>query len=216
MARNRIREFWQWFAENEEAFCEMVCKARKQSDPEQIMEMLGPLIAAASEQLQRIHPDLGAVIGGGDPPELVITAHGSREAFPAVRRVAMSAPVLRCFRVVAFRPRIEFALLEEAVQTGGPDIAGVRDFYFDYRPKGRDEIDLTVYSPLLRPGADPDDSTLRVFFNLLDMVLGEYDAAVRVGANLEFRPMPEPLTPEHSRIQPLIRLREVVDQLFPK
>lgn len=215
MTQSPIREFWGWFAENEDGFHDMIDEAVRQGEA---YTALAPLVTAVNDQLRAIHSSLGAELGiQKTPTALIITANGVREAFPWVRRVVMVAPPLRHFRPVAFRRRLSAEVVQELkniVVKGTQAMNGIPDFYFNCEPIGGDQVHVTVYSPEFRPGAQPPSQLVGAAIVLMEHLLGEYEAAMRIGDNIAFKPMPAPFTPEHSRIRPLIHLPDAVDELF--
>ena len=140
--------------------------------------------------LQRVHPDLCLVVGRPSSvrPEIVISAGGIREAFPAVRAVVDAAPaeVRARYDVVAFRPRVpDPENLRIRVKGQG---LGANDIHFDVRRHRADatRCDLIVHVPGYMD-AFPADSlanrpVVEAVFLLLDHLVGEWAVEEQIGA----------------------------------
>jgi hypothetical protein len=160
------RAFWRWFEEHEDELFRF--------DPTNISER-ERLFDELVEQLAKCHDHLAFEFG---PPEqlcrqFVISANGDRSLFPVVLRLVGSAPKLKRWKVMAFRPRqdphmavsvngitvspeeVEFSLLSNGV------IAGIQVFI---------------------PGMTEDDMPRKqIAYLLLDTALGEYDVETKLG-----------------------------------
>src|SRR5688500_16970121 len=90
------QRFWDWFAANSHRFVNV----------ERDQEVL---FGELRRQLSRIHPSLTFEFGPqrDQRRELVISADGIKDAFPAVQRLVAAAPDLSDWRIIAFRPRGE-------------------------------------------------------------------------------------------------------------
>jgi hypothetical protein len=89
-------QFWNWFQANEERLFHF------EDDMEQVFSELG-------DRLEKVHPDLTFEIGPVEigRREFVISAHGLKAAFPAVRSLHATAPELPRWKWIKFRPRRE-------------------------------------------------------------------------------------------------------------
>lgn len=155
--------FWAWFVANEAMIWDF------ERHPERVAERVFPRLA-------RVDPDLGLDFGSirGGRRELVVTANGVVEAFPAVVRLAAAAPPLRRWRVVSFRPRRG---LQGDLHMLCGDTVRMEDVRFAADVEdGRLAVDLFV------PGyrRTPTDEFGRVGSLLLDLAVGELDARTRV------------------------------------
>ncbi|MFL6072112.1 MAG: hypothetical protein ACJ73S_01695 [Mycobacteriales bacterium] len=156
-------EFWSWFDDNAE-------RLALQGDPNhRSFRELG-------RKLKEVHPALAFEVHGnvGGTRELVLSADGAVEGFPAVRALAACAPVQESWTVTAFRqPRSP-----GVARYGGVKLVST-DVWVDLRPAGADSrVDLTVYLPDHRP----DELHVRALGRLvIETVLGEVLAATRLG-----------------------------------
>ena len=95
------QEFWNWFQANEETLYTFTPDLNKDT-----AEMFGGVHA----ELRKIHPclrfEFGFVLEEGGKKELVISAGGYPEAFPAVERLFAQAPKLDRWFWTKFKPRI--------------------------------------------------------------------------------------------------------------
>ncbi|HVK02972.1 MAG TPA: hypothetical protein VM490_05830, partial [Armatimonadaceae bacterium] len=134
------REFWEWFAANEARYRVFV-----PGGPER-----DALFAELTRRLGRVRrgvrfafdaPDQTDSDDGGAQRELVLSADGNRDLFPAVRRLADAAPVssLPGWKVVAFRPRVRD--LAGVALLLGETVIGADDLWLALKPRG-DRIDL--------------------------------------------------------------------------
>ena len=157
-----IREFWRAFLRTEEA-------------------MFGGDGAAAelTELIGRVHPDLEFDIG---PPEagrreIVISAGGIREAFPAVEALARAAPPLTRWNVVTYRKRrpVGGTVTFQGLALSPDDVR------FEFSPGGPGE-GIVLYMP----GYTRQEHSryLALALLMLDTMLGEYDVEMKLGSIL--------------------------------
>ena len=157
-----IREFWRAFQRTEEA-------------------MFGGNGGASElrDLIARVHPDLEFDIG---PPEagkreIVISAGGIREAFPAVEALARGAPPLPRWNVVTYRKR-------RAV-TGSVTFQGLalapENVRFEF-PAGGPGAGIVLFMP----GYTREEHSryLALALLMLDSLLGEYDVEMKLGSIL--------------------------------
>lgn len=165
MSRNSAeREFWRWFLEHEAELFSF--DPGNEPERERLFDGL-------ADVLRKVDQDLVFEFGPKESVrEFVISAGGTKRAFPAVVSVVREAPTLKRWNLIAFRPRrapstvefrgkrvdpsqVRFTLLDNG------KIAGVR---------------------LFLPGFQERDPDLRqVGYLLLDNALGEYDVETRLG-----------------------------------
>lgn len=90
---SRAEVFWSWFAANEGRYRDIEVPEKEQL----LDELLG--------RLQAFRSDLWFEVGGGPTAqrELVLTAEGRAEAFPALLELARAAPDIPGWQVVAFK-----------------------------------------------------------------------------------------------------------------
>jgi hypothetical protein len=201
LSRNREpREqvFWRWFAENSAAYMQFEPGAANQ---ETVLNQLG-------KQLERVDRHLKFEIGlkpDGQGRELVISADGRQEAFPAVQALVAAAPPLPDWQITAFRQRQN--LDDVMLQIDGVDYSP-DSLWFHLRPEGG-VIGVELY---LEGVSDPtSQAALMVCFLMLDIALGEYDVETRVGT---IEPRCAPPQPEVQGLKPFRTFAEEFDALF--
>jgi hypothetical protein len=160
--------FWHWFAANEERLFTF------EANQESIFDEL-------AEQLRRVHPDLTFEFGPThkNRREFIISAGGIQAAFPAVESLFATAPNLRRWTFIKFRPRRHPVM---TIQFGGKEVAPT-DVGCEMVREGS-KIAITLY---FEASVAADESVMKnIGYLLLDEALGEYDVETRVGA-IEFR-----------------------------
>jgi hypothetical protein len=164
-----------------------------------------PLLTTLAGRLAALHPDLTFELGppGEETREFVISAGGSREAFPAVTALAAAAPHLPLWRVVPFRPR---RVSPTRVSVLGLTLSPA-DVRFELRPEpGGTGIVLYI------PGYERNDHARYVAaaFALLDTALGEVDVETKLGS-VELRPLAEG---SGEKAASFLRLPSALDSLL--
>ena len=165
-----VAAFWRWFAKHADGIAAEV-RALREDQPASTLTT-----DEMARRLQKIHPSLTHEIGSDAdwPIELIISADGDLDGFPAVTRTVSAAPPLPGFHITAFRKRV------------GPDfMLGMfgqeirfRQVRYESWP---DEDRLGVKLYIAVGGLDEDQLDAMAFI-LLDMALGEYDVATGLGA----------------------------------
>ena len=191
----RAATFWPWFAQNEPRLASTV-KANPAAVMDEIQRHLW-------EQEPKLLVELSVMPEPGRPHGLVISAGGDAALFPAVQRLVASAPTLGSFELIAFRPRHDPEL--DLTVDGRKVSPG--DFLFRETGRHGGKVDVELAIEGLTPANH--DVLVRAAFMLIDAVLGEYDAELRVG-NIEFTPAPDPPTGAH---RPLDELAKTVDAM---
>ncbi len=183
--------FWSWFQSNASRI--------RSAGPDSTMP--GEITA----QLQRIHPKLVWEIAPAQKGawEFVVSADGDRSLFHAVRDVVNAAPPIPGFRVKAFRQRGNSLV----VRFGRRSLSS-SDLWFSAENAGAGAVSVTLYIRGLTPSNDRDLAGAAVI--LLDELLGEYDACLRIAALHRER---APRAPEKAGLKPFVELRTVVDAL---
>jgi hypothetical protein len=156
-------EFWRWFRANEERLFEF------EKDRDRVFGEL-------QVQLQRIQPSLTFEFGPKEngKRELVISADGIRDAFPAVVALADAAPALPRWKITKFRPRRSF---QSAITFNGLKISP-EQVEFTLEPDG-DKLGLTLFIDGYNKAEH--EKYVGVVFLMLDQTLGEYDVETKVG-----------------------------------
>jgi hypothetical protein len=163
-----IKDFWRQFLRNEKGLFAA-------GGPD---EELGVLI-------ERVHPDLEFDIGPVESGkrEVVISAGGIREAFPAVEALAGGAPPLPRWNVIRYRQRrplgtsLMFQGLTLAPENIRFEITG-----------GEPGAGIVLYMPGYSRGEHSRYLALALL--ALDAVLGEYDVEMKLGSIVIERPGP--------------------------
>lgn len=186
-------EFWQWFNSNEARLFE-------------VEGTQGNVFDALSAALTKVHPDLTFEFGPKESGrrEFILSAGGTRQAFPVVSALVKAAPELPRWKIVAFRPRRNVLSI---VTLGGVTLSP-HDVRFTYQTEG-DRLGVTLYIKGYNPARRGAYANAGYF--LLDELLGEYDAETRI-SYIEFRD-----AAASSRLTklPLLELPAVVDRLPP-
>lgn len=134
------QEFWNWFNRHEEELFAF------EADQERIFDQL-------ATELQRVDRDF-----------FVISAGGIKRAFPSVSALALAAPTLDRWRVMAFRPRRS---LSNVVEFRGKHV-DPRDVQFSLLDNGKI---AGIY--LFIPGFRDDDTDFKqIGYLLLDEAQG--------------------------------------------
>lgn len=186
-------EFWSWFSRT------IAPDGIDRLDDDGVVNEIG-------ERLQCVHPDLSFELWGPDDGTVhfVISADGVVPLFEEVLALVRCAPAIDNWRVVAFRPRRPVNARIRA-----QDIELTRDeIWYRWEPiAGRLRLALFIEN-LTDENWDLMCAASHV---LLDMALGEYDAATKIAALEHY-----PLTAETQgpALRPLRELAEEVDQFF--
>lgn len=186
---SKEKRLWQWFEEHRKMF------EHDEIDDQTLNEF--------HEKLSGVHPSLVFEIGPKDKDDtytMVISCDGMKEGIPSVEKVASSAPNIKGWKVVAFRPAIKGSLTIEAEDMK----LSTDDILFEYADNPDGTIDVILYIE----GVDEQnkDNYLRAAFVLLDAAVGEYLAMTKI-RNLDLRPL---LTPSKS-LQSLIKLKDILN-----
>ncbi|MCG8548709.1 MAG: hypothetical protein MJE12_31290 [Alphaproteobacteria bacterium] len=187
------RLFWDWFAETIAPD-----GAARLEDDSTVVEI--------ADRLQSVHPDLSFELWGpeGDAVQFVISADGLLPLFPEVLALVRSAPSMEHWQVVAFRPRRSVGARIKArdIELSGDQI------WYRWEPMA-DRMRLALFIESLSD--DNADMMCAASYVLLDMALGEYDAATKI-ASVEHYPLTsETMGPA---LRPLRELAQDIDQFF--
>lgn len=185
--------FWSWFA------AEIAPAGSAGLDDDR-------LIARLETQLKQVHPDLGFELWEPDDGTVhfVISADGLTGLFPDVVDLVRAAPSMDGWQVTAFRPRRSVGAKIRAL---GTELSGDQIWYHFDTDEGGLRLSLFI------DGHEDQDWEMLCAASgvLLDMALGEYDAATRI-ARLEYCPLaPELVT---LGLRPLRELAEHLDAHF--
>ncbi len=164
------------------------------------------IVARIDAELAKLHPDLAFELWGpdGDTVDFVISADGQTPLFDEVLALVRSAPRMPGWRVVAFRPRRS---VKARISALGHQLSGDQIWYRCEPENGRLRVALFV--------EDIDDDNWDIMCAtscmLLDMALGEFDAATKIAALEHY-----PLNDETRRLapKPLSQLPAELDRFF--
>jgi hypothetical protein len=191
------QQFWQWFAANAD-------RLRGLSSPD---GRGSSLIAEIDRELARVQPGL---TWEHDPREdiLVISADGNRRLFSAVQRLVAVAPSIPGWKIVAFRQRLP---LGDGLQLKYSSYrVRFNDPWFRLEPDGM-KVGVTLFLP--HPPEADREAIGSAAFLLLDMALGEYDVAMKLGF-VEWEPLPE--RPAEQGLRPYKELPAAADHFYER
>lgn len=168
MFASKEKKFWRWFSKNIERFNEF------ESDVEGNLDLLCLKLGKVHEC---IVPEL--LMNETEEPlrerELIISADGIKEAFPAVEKLVKCAPNIPGWQIIAFRQRKGYVigLAGERFDNNNVFISLEEDAH---RPK---TVGITMY---FAGADDPEDSRIqKACYLILDGCLGEYEVETKVG-----------------------------------
>ncbi|WNS77903.1 hypothetical protein RRU94_05340 [Domibacillus sp. DTU_2020_1001157_1_SI_ALB_TIR_016] len=167
--------FWQWFKEVQQDYYQLS------------EENYEPLFNQLEKKLRKVHKDLAFEFSAdliNGKREFIISADGVEELFPVVRELVDQAPSLNGFDIIAFRQPSEEGC---HISIDGLTLTD-EDVYFDYLYDPEAElVDLRFFIK----GFDAENMAYdQAVFIMMDTVLGEYDAATKVGS-IEMRKLHE-------------------------
>ncbi|HNN76080.1 MAG TPA: hypothetical protein PKN93_15600 [Leptospiraceae bacterium] len=181
--------FWNWFRKRSQEYL-----ALDESNRDRLFDQLAP-------QLRTVHPNLTFEFGPpstNGPRDLIISADGIQEAFPAVRDLVSVAPYLPGWKVIAFRqphPGLEIHYNSARIRPGETLFTSM---------KHGDKVDVILYVKGYKSTADFETAG----YLLLDSELGEFDVETYLGG-IDFTSLE--LAPGDAL--PLTRLAETIKSL---
>lgn len=192
---SEVISFWQWFETN-------LNRLNSFEDYQaELMEELGDRLYEVDDGLTF---ELSVVNAAGIR-DLVISADGIKDLFPAVLALTENAPEIPGWTFTPFRPRLDVA--QFGLQFGDTQLSA-NDFYFWLQTEDG-AIDLILFAPDLTE--DNREEMMGAGFILLDMTLGELDVTLNL-RYIDFQPLPE--DPESEELQPLTELPAAFDALY--
>lgn len=185
--QSQISRFWKWFASYETKFS----KEKIQRDK---------FVSDVVDEIRGLSPNLTVEISPGDIDTMAISADGVESDFPLVQALVSKAPVLKGWKIVAFRQpgKIKGTILEFPEITLDPEKMWI------YPIEKDSGFSLIVYF------SDYTETKRNLFIKgsyiLLDNAIGEYDVVKGIAA-LDFKKLP----PEKDRrgILPFTELPKV-------
>lgn len=186
-------DFWKWFTTNQEMVFNF------ENDTEGTFDKL-------SAALSKVDPELtfefSPILENGKR-EFVISAGGIKRAFPSVEKLADSAPELKKWKIVKFRPR---RLPLNDLNYGGVSVRA-DDVYYNLYKDG-DKLGVVLFFDDYSQEQETIYGNMGYLF--LDEALGEYDVETKLGF-IEFHNK----NSEHFKnAQPLKDLASQVDEYF--
>ena len=186
---SKEKAFWVWFTENE-----LRLRKAAEADAQAVVEG-DPMNA----ELEKVHPGLlfelsQQTIDGKQ--EIIISADGNREVFPAVKALVQAAPPLEHWHVTAFRQPWSELDFELAM---GDVVLSPQTVFYRSAPDGK-KLGITIYLP---GDLSEQDPAKLASFILLDHILGEYDVETRLGS-IEWAVLPQ----DTGELTPLAELRD--------
>jgi hypothetical protein len=164
------------------------------------------IVARIDAEFGKLYPDLAFELWGPDDGtvDFVISADGQTLLFQKVLELVRSAPTMPGWRVVAFRPRRS---VKARISAMGHQLSGDQIWYHCEPENGRLRVSLFVED--LRD--DNWDIMCATSCVLLDMALGEFDAATKIAALEHY-----PLNDETRTLapKPLAQLPAELDRYF--
>ena len=164
------------------------------------------IVGRIDAEFSKLYPDLAFELWGpdGDAVDFVISADGQTPLFDEVLEAVRSAPAMPGWRVLAFRPRRS---VKARISAMGHQLSGDQVRYRCEPENGRLRVALFVEDL----NDDNWDILCATSCVLLDMALGEFDAATKIAALEHY-----PLNDETRRLapKPLAQLPEELDRFF--
>lgn len=157
------QQFWNWFEKNQE----MIFSFEK--DRDNVFNKL-------AIQMKKVNEDLtfefGPISKEGNR-EFVISADGIIKSFPSVEKLFKSAPQLKKWTIIKFRPRRK----PMTVNFGGIEVkpADVNCQLF----KDNGKVGVMLFFKGFN--SDEENSFSRIGYLILDQAIGEYDVETKVG-----------------------------------
>ncbi|AQU78343.1 hypothetical protein [Planococcus faecalis] len=169
--KNKVAAFWEWFADNKEAYSRLDESSRSK------------LLNQLEKKLHKVNKHLAFELSElliNDKRQFIISADGMVEAFDDVIDLVGQAPELESFTIIAFRQRQEE---EVSIEYGDIKLAWKDIFCTFEKDNANDEVNLILYIKGFTE--ENEDEFISASFILLDTVIGEYNAGMRIG-EIEF------------------------------
>ncbi len=187
------QKFWNWFVKNE---------ANISLDSSSQNKSIEQLSQKLTEYKEGLSFEVSKEIDG--KREFIISADGVAELFPYVIKLANSAPELKKWSVLSFRPRMD-KFKEIKLTYGGREFDPNNIWIYPIRDGNF--FDLIVYLP----NYSEQDRNLLIAgcYILLDATLGEYDVVKGI-RHIDFQKIPEDSLKEG--LLPFVELRNEFDR----
>lgn len=162
--------FWDYFKENEDKIYNF--DKLSKDEQQEIWRQLHIRLSVINEALG---VEMSAVPTNGKK-ELIITANGLTDLFPAVRKLAADAPKMDKWIVKPFKQRMKKVGIK---MSNGINMSS-DDLYFKIDSKENKKLNISVYMN----GYEkiPSNRRREILYQLLDGILGEEDVETYLGA----------------------------------
>lgn len=152
--------FWRWFAAHKDEVAT-------------IQATRTPIVDSLVAELHKVDPRLTYEVGNNmQPREIIITADGNKDGFPAVVALTAAAPVIPGWKVIPFRQ----PQAHDSVEMGGV-LLRTDDIYFHATPVEGHRLSLMLW---VKPTRELTPRILQLAGLLVDSAIGEYDLATRL------------------------------------
>ncbi|MDJ0331855.1 hypothetical protein [Planococcus sp. S3-L1] len=169
--KNKVAAFWEWFADNKEVYSRLDESSRSK------------LLNQLEKKLHKVNKHLAFELSElliNDKRQFIISADGMVEAFDDVIDLVGQAPEFESFTIIAFRQRQDE---EVSIEYGDIKLAWEDIFCTFEKDNANDEVNLILYIKGFTE--ENEDEFISASFILLDTVIGEYNAGMRIG-EIEF------------------------------
>lgn len=198
------KNFWSWFIESKQLY-ENIC-----SDITKIsQEEIGDAMHIFEEALHSYNESLWFRMGGGNPYELIITAEGDRDYFPAVIKLVDASPTIDDWKIVPFIQPTN--LFKFRYEKDGYELSD-KDIFFSYTENksgiGGYFFEVMFYVEDVK--FIEDDGFKSSIIRISESALGEYDFATMIGF-IDVVPKSEVYMKHESGLLPIHKLSEIVE-----
>ena len=162
------KDFWTWFQENEGEIFES--DATRDSIFDELHSRLQEFHESLTFEISNVRND--------GTRDLVISADGIRDAFPAVLELTEKAPRFKRFQITAFRqPHLPLAPIRMGDKEFKPE-----HVHFSLEEE-EDELNIYVFMKDIAGASEQDcKRSLMAMYLFLDQALGEYVVETRLSA----------------------------------
>ena len=190
---SREARFWKWFQSNGQELFNAPTAANPHFD-------------GVKRELSKVRPGLTFEVSRieNGKRELVISADGNRDAFPAVKRLVAAAPSMSNWYVTAFRPRESRSLTSLRIEMGGITL-DPEDIWFAARPPASGS-GVELLFAIRGMTTQNIEKYMRAAIILMETALGEYDAVMKVRSVRAIK-----LPDDPSRLRPFTALPAFID-----
>lgn len=196
--QDAITQFWNWFRQNETRLRNF------ESDPDKYLGELLTQIKKVKEGLaiELERPQQGII-------NMTVSADGAEELFPMVESVIAKAPVIKGWKFIAFRQRMDPAVIKTFVLKAYNRELDPKKMKF-YALTNGNALDIIVFVA----GVTEENYNEIAYAGLLllDNILGEYDCVKKV-RSYDFHALPEKQE-ELADLKPLLELAKYVDEYY--